>query len=195
MSIVVINGGNRKKGNTKILTERAVKGLEINTINLTDYIIKPVEDERHSSEGFLEVKDDYREVINRVMQHDILVFATPIYWFSMTGTMKHFIDRWSQTMREPEYHNFRERMALKKAFVIVVGGDSPRIKGLPLLQQFKHIFDFVYLPFEDYIIGHANKPGEIENDYQALLSADQLNIKLNNLIGVTKFEKEGAKEN
>ncbi|WP_096438728.1 flavodoxin family protein [Alteribacter populi] len=181
MSIVVINGGSRKKGNTRVLTERAVRGLEANTINLADYIIKPVEDGRHSPEGFPDVKDDYREVINRMMHHDILVFATPIYWFSMTGTMKNFIDRWSQTMREPEYRNFRERMALKKAFVIAVGGASPRIKGLPLIQQFKHIFDFVHIPFEDYIIGHANKPGEIENDYQALVSADQLNVKLNNL--------------
>lgn len=181
MSIAVINGGSREKGNTRILTEYAIKGLKAETINLDEYKIKPIEDGRHAPEGFHDVNDDYKELINRVMKHNCLIFATPIYWYSMTGTMKNFIDRWSQTMREPEYHNFRERMALKKAFVIAVGGDSPRIKGLPLIQQFKHIFDFVQLSFEDFIIGQANKPGDIENDDLALFSAEQLNIKLNHL--------------
>lgn len=181
MSILVINGGGRKNGNTSILTERAIKGLEIDTIDLRDHVIKAVEDGRHSPEGFTEVNDDYHEVIDRVMQHDILIFATPIYWYSMTGTLKNFIDRWSQTMRNPEYNDFRERMSLKKAFVIAVGGDSPGIKGLSFIQQFHYIFEFVHLPFEDYIIGHANKPGEIENDARALFSAEQLNQKLKDL--------------
>lgn len=178
MSIVVINGGGRPNSNTRILTDHVVKGLQVETIELLDYKIEPIVDGRHAPEGFQEVDDDYRALMDRVMQHDILIFATPIYWYTMSGAMKNFVDRWSQTMREPEYEDFRERMAKKKAYVIAVGGDSPYIKGLPLLQQFHFIFDFVKLPFAGYVLGEANRPGVITEDKRAIFSADELNETL-----------------
>ncbi len=178
MSIVVINGGSRPNGNTRILTDHVVKDLQVETIELENYRIEPIVDERHAPEGFQEVDDDYRALMDRVMQHDILIFATPIYWYTMSGTMKKFFDRWSQTMREPEYEDFRERMAKKKAYVIAVGGDSPYIKGLPLLQQFHFLFDFVNLPYAGYVLGEANRPGAITEDKRAIFSADQLNETL-----------------
>lgn len=93
----------------------------------------------------------------------------------MTAAMKLFIDRWSQTMRDPAFRDFRTKMAEKQAYVVAVGGDSPRTKGLPMIQQFQHIFDFVGLPFASYLIGEANKPGEITTDKQALYQADLWN--------------------
>ncbi|MFC0522796.1 flavodoxin family protein [Pontibacillus salicampi] len=178
MSIVMINGGSRENGNTNLLSARAVHGLEVDIIQLDEYNISPIVDERHAEGGFSEVADDFMQVMDRVMEYDKIIFATPIYWYTMTGTMKQFIDRWSQAMREDRYHDLRERMARKKGYVIAVGGDSPYIKGLPLLQQFKYIFDFVHLPFEGYVLGQANKPGEIEQDKKALYSADLLNQTL-----------------
>lgn len=69
-------------------------------------------------------------------------------------------------------------MANKKAYVIAVGGDYPNIKGLPLIQQFHYIFDFVGISFEGYIIGRGNKPGDVYNDKEALLAANELQKKL-----------------
>ncbi|AZB44489.1 flavodoxin family protein [Bacillus sp. FJAT-42376] len=178
MGIAVIFGGTRPNGNTELLTKRILRNLEIDWIDLNEYRILPIQDQRHAPEGFQELGDDYSSIMRRVMQHDILIFSTPIYWYSMSGLMKNFIDRWSQTLREPEYKDFKNSMSKKKAFVIAVGGDSPHLKGLPLIQQFHYIFDFVQLPFSDYIIGNANKPGDIFNDEQALFAADRLNESL-----------------
>lgn len=174
LTIAVIYGGSRQNGNTDVLTEKAVQGLAVEKIYLKDYVIQPIEDLRHTPEGFQKIDDDHDHIMDRMLRHDILVFSTPIYWYSMSGTMKNFIDRWSQTMRDPRYPDLKNRMSEKTAYVITVGGDEPILKGLPMIQQFGHIFDFIGIPFAGYVIGTANKPGEILQDETALIAANQL---------------------
>lgn len=182
MSIAVIYGGTRENGNTEWLTEQVINGISVERINLREFNILPIKDERHTESGFQEVSDDYNQVIDRVLKHDILIFATPVYWYSMSGTMKLFIDRWSQTLRDKNFPNFRAELGKKKAIVIAVGGDNPSIKALPLIQQFQYIFDFFGTSFEGYIIGKASKPGEIQNDEKAITAAIQMQQTLKGLL-------------
>lgn len=86
----------------------------------------------------------------------------------MSGTLKLFIDRWSQTLRDPRFPDFKQQMRAKQAYVIAVGGDNPKIKGLPLIQQFDHIFGFMGMSFKGYVLGEGNRPGDILLDSQAL---------------------------
>ncbi|MGX4767663.1 flavodoxin family protein [Bacillus mojavensis] len=174
MKIAVINGGTRTGGNTGILTEKAVQGLAAESIHLREYRIQPIEDFRHDSNGFRPVVDDYDSIVERILPCDILIFATPIYWFGMSGTLKIFIDRWSQTMRDPRFPDFKEQMSAKQAYVIAAGGDNPKIKGLPLIEQFGHIFDFMGMSFEGYVLGEGNRPGDILYDQQAIEVAGRL---------------------
>lgn len=178
MTIAVIYGGTRQDGNTEILTEQAVQGLSVEKIFLKDYEIKPIEDLRHSQGGFSEVSDDYNLIIDRISPHDILIFATPIYWYSMSGIMKNFIDRWSQTLKDSKYPDFKNTMSSKRACVIAVGGDEPFLKGLPLIQQFQYIFNFIGISFDEYILGKGYKPNDILLDKSALLSASQMQQRL-----------------
>lgn len=174
MTIGIIYGGTRPNGNTEALTERAVQDLPVEKIYLKDYKIKPIEDQRHNQRGFNEINDDYDNILDRILPHDILIFSTPIYWFSMSGTMKLFIDRWSQTLKDPNYPDFKNAMSSKKAYVIAVGGDNPLLKGLPMIEQFQYIFDFIGISFEGYVLGTGNKPGEIFKDKQGLAVAGQI---------------------
>ncbi|TGB04906.1 flavodoxin family protein [Halobacillus salinus] len=178
MKIAILDGGGRRDGNTQTLTERVVDGIEVSRFGLKEYDIHAISDERHEEDGFHAVDDDYDALMTEVMKHDVILFATPIYWYSMTATMKGFIDRWSQSMRQPKFADFREQMAEKKAFVVAVGGDNPYVKGLPMIQQFANIFEFVHLPFEGYILGKAHRPGDILDDESALYAADRLHQKL-----------------
>jgi multimeric flavodoxin WrbA len=174
MTIAVIYGGTRPNGNTEILTEYAIQGLDVEKIYLRDYNVQPIVDQRHAEEGFQEINDDYNSIIERILKHDILIFATPIYWYSMSGTMKNFIDRWSQTLRDPKFPDFKTNMSSKQAYVIAVGGDDPYLKGLPLIQQFQYIFDFMGISFKGYVLGKGNKPGDIYQDKQAIFASEQL---------------------
>ncbi|WP_138495106.1 flavodoxin family protein [Paenibacillus pinistramenti] len=181
MSIAVINGSGREGGNTEQLTRLALEGLEYKEIVLREKKILPIVDQRHSPGGFQPVEDDYDAVIQEVLAHDILVFVTPVYWYSVSGLLKNMIDRWSQSLRDTRF-DFKALMAQKKAFVITAGGDNPRIKALPLIEQLKYTFDFVGMPLEGYLIGQASKPGDIQNDERALTEAAWLNGKLKKLV-------------
>jgi len=58
MSIAVIYGSTRQNGNTEQLTEKVIEGLEVEKILLRDFTIQPIEDLRHTEEGFVDVDDD-----------------------------------------------------------------------------------------------------------------------------------------
>ncbi|SEU02171.1 flavodoxin family protein [Paenibacillus sp. NFR01] len=178
MKIAVIYGGTRENGNTEQLAELALRGLDVERIKLKDYKVEVIEDLRHSESGFYDRGDDYNALIDRMVACDILVFATPIYWYGMSGLMKNFIDRWSQTLRDAERPHFREQMKNKTGYVIAVGGNKPLIKGLPLVLQFQHIFEFFGATYGGYILGEGHHPGAVLEDREALRKAELLNAEL-----------------
>jgi multimeric flavodoxin WrbA len=178
--ILVINGSSRADGNTEQLTAIMLEDLSHTHINLRDYVIEPIIDKRHTVEGFSPVDDDYDQIIQSVLEHDILIFATPLYWYGMSGYMKNFIDRWSQSLRDKRF-DFKKEMGMKKGFVVICGGDDPYMKGLPLVQQFQYIFDFVGLEYIGYIIGKGNAPGEVLKDERAIAHANYWNGHLKTL--------------
>ncbi len=137
---------------------------------MTDYRLQPIIDYRHTENGGYP-DDDYRGLIDRVLAADTLVFATPIYWYGISGLLKTFIDRWSQSLVENR-PAFLAGLAGKQAYVIAVGDDDPHLKGQPLIQQFQSIFDFVGIDFAGYVLGTANTPGDILRDKEALAKVD-----------------------
>lgn len=182
MKIVTFIGSSRSGGNSELLTDFVMKDIAHKKFYIKDLCIEPIDDLRHTVNGFQEVKDDYDKVIEELQNSDIAVFATPIYWYSMSGIMKNMIDRLSQAIRDDRYPNLKERLKRIRTIVIVVGGDKPRIKALPLIQQFQYTFEFLDMSFWSYIIGEANKPGEIMKDTVALSHASLLNQKLKSML-------------
>ncbi|MCP3027253.1 flavodoxin family protein [Halobacillus sp. A5] len=178
MSTIVIHGSTRENGNTEYLAHQAVPEQHTTHIYLRNYHIEAIKDERHSEEGFKKIEDDHHTIIDQMLNHDVIIFATPIYWYSMSGLMKNFIDRFSQVVREPGYETFKEDLQSKQVYVIAAGGDNPGIKGLPLIQQFEYILQFFGSSLDGYLIGKAGRPGDIKNDSKALSEARMLKEKL-----------------
>ncbi|MFT0560679.1 flavodoxin family protein [Bacillus cereus] len=175
----VIHGSSRQNGNTEALTHMMIENIETEQIYLLDHTVYPITDQRHDAEGFQSVNDDYEQLTKRMLEHDTIIFATPLYWYGMSGHMKNFVDRWSQSLRDTSLH-FKEKMKGKKMYVVIVGGDNPKLKALPLIAQFQYIFDFVGSSFEGYVIGDANGLDEIKNDAEALAKAQLYNNKFKN---------------
>ncbi|HYF79261.1 MAG TPA: flavodoxin family protein [Symbiobacteriaceae bacterium] len=174
MRTLVLYGSSRRNGNSEILTDRVVDGIPCTRIYLAETQIQPIIDQRHTETGFAPVDDDYDRITEQVLAHDLLVFGTPIYWYGMPAQMKLFFDRWSQNLRDKRYQ-FKATLAQKQAYVVLTGGDNPRIKGLPLIQQFQYIFGFVGMAFAGYIIGEGDRPQTVLQDQRALAEADGLN--------------------
>ncbi|WP_088072243.1 flavodoxin family protein [Gottfriedia luciferensis] len=173
----ILHGSSRENGNTEQLTNLITKDVKTTEVHLRHKNIKAINDQRHESTGFQPIDDDYEEIIKEMLDHETIIFSTPLYWYGMSGYMKNFIDRWSQSLRDKELQ-FADKMKGKKMYVVIVGGDNPKMKALPLILQFKHIFEFVGASFEGYIIGVGNTPGAILEDEETIQQAKLLNESL-----------------
>ena len=115
MKIVAINGSHRgTKGYTHFLIEKIFKGAreegatceEITLAELRINICKGCSvcnTEKHLLKCIYEEKDDVAMIFDKMSEADILIYATPIYVFSMSGLMKVFFDRMNATGNSGDY--------------------------------------------------------------------------------------------
>ena len=88
MSTVIILGSSRKEGVTKKLVSELVSISNCDVIDLSEYNFTYY-DYEHNNRG-----DDYLGLLQTVIKnYDTLIFATPVYWYAMSGIMKVFFDR------------------------------------------------------------------------------------------------------
>lgn len=62
--------------------------------------------------------DDFEPLMQRVLAHDQLIFASPIYWYAVSPAMKVFLDRFSDFLELPELLAEGRRLRGKQAYVV-----------------------------------------------------------------------------
>ena len=99
MEIVVLTGSPRRNGNSAYLAERFVKGAQEkgHEVYRFDCAFKQVEPcracNRCGMDGLCVIKDDFNELRPHLIAADMVVFATPMYYFGISAQMKRVIDR------------------------------------------------------------------------------------------------------
>lgn len=90
---VIIQGSSKSNGNTKKVIDY------LNTNNNFDVIDLKTKNIGGFEYDFSNCEDDFiplmEEIINK---YDTIIFATPVYWYSMSGTLKNFFDRLSDLL-------------------------------------------------------------------------------------------------
>jgi multimeric flavodoxin WrbA len=109
MKITAINASHRgDEGFThflinKIASGAAQQGALFETVVLTKHRINRCIGCQvcHTEKSYLkciyEDKDDVKEIFDKMREADILIFATPVYLFNMSGLLKIFLDRINST--------------------------------------------------------------------------------------------------
>src|SRR5512135_1004940 len=104
MKAIGINGSPRKKWNTAILLENALKGAGVRgakteLLHLYDYGYSgcvscfACKKRNGKSYGKCAVKDGLSPVLKKVNEADVILLGSPIYFGSVTGEMKSFMER------------------------------------------------------------------------------------------------------
>ncbi|MFN2332950.1 MAG: flavodoxin family protein [Wenzhouxiangellaceae bacterium] len=95
--VLVLLGSSRSRGNTRMLVDAAFPEacrtlVDLRARSFSDY------DYEHANRD-----DDFADIADALITHDCIVLATPVYWYSMSATMKRFVDRLSDlvTIRKP----------------------------------------------------------------------------------------------
>lgn len=99
MQVIIVTGSPRRSGNlgryAGIVTEElASLGHSVESVNLYDLHIGPCRScDACAESGRCIFKDDIGGLAGRLLAADLIVLATPVYWFSVSGVMKTFMDR------------------------------------------------------------------------------------------------------
>ena len=97
--VVIITTSLRARSNSDILAEKVAEGAkaaghEVEVISLKDKTISFCKGCLACQKTFkCVIKDDAMEIAEKVKEADTLVFATPIYYYEMSGQMKTLLDR------------------------------------------------------------------------------------------------------
>ena len=100
MKIVVLNGSPRKGGNTEIMAQAFAEAArknqnEVSVLDVASMNICGCLGCKYcwAHKGECVQKDDMGKVFAALADADVVVFASPIYWFDITAQMKTVIDR------------------------------------------------------------------------------------------------------
>lgn len=142
MKIVVLTGSPRKNGNSAYLAEQFIKGAEEkgHEVFRFDCAFKKVEPcracNRCGMNGPCIFNDDFSELRPHLVEADMVVFATPMYYFGISAQMKRVIDRFYAI-------NGQIKGAPKKAAFLMTYADTSKKEADPMIVHYHTLMDYL----------------------------------------------------
>ena len=163
MNILILSGSPRKGGNTELLVEAFVKGASqkhhVEVVPVHDNKVNPCMgcNACFKNEANTCVQnDDMSLIYEKTTRADMLVIASPVYFYGLSAQLKAVIDR---------FHNpIRDTFRLKKMALLLVGADTLPELFDSILAQYRLCLNFFKLEDAGCVLvrGVKNK-GDIRN--------------------------------
>lgn len=184
--ILILKGSPREKGNSAILAERVAEGArsvgaEVDSVYLHALDIRPCdacEACHENGGGSCIIEDDMQGIYSKIDEADVIVIASPVYWFTISAQMKLCIDRWyAYSGKTPNI------LKLKKYALILVYGDSDPYSsgGINAIRFFEDMCRYLGAPIAGILYGSADEAGDILKQEGLISKAFQLGKKLANV--------------
>ncbi|MDD4591455.1 MAG: flavodoxin family protein [Parabacteroides sp.] len=143
--IVVLLGSMRRHGNTALLTSAFAKGAHesnnnITVISVADYTVIPCTGCnacRKRENNNCVIADDMQKILPVLIEADIIVIASPVYFYGLSARLKAIIDRLHQPARSA--------MKVKKLGLLLVAADTLPAVFDPIVLQYHLILDYFHL--------------------------------------------------
>lgn len=113
---LILLGSARQESDTCLLVERLFAGENKRVLSLLDYNIY-----HYNYRGHYPHDDSFQALVQELLAHPVLVLATPVYWYSMSGHMKVFFDRLTDLVSIAKKQG--RQLKGKKVFLMAVGTD------------------------------------------------------------------------
>ena len=142
MKITVLTGSPRRNGNSTYLAEQFIKGAEEqgHEVFRFDCAFRQVEPcracNRCGMDGPCISNDDFQELRPHLIGADMVVFATPMYYFGFSAQMKRVIDRFYAI-------NGQIKGAAKRAALLMTYADTSRKEAEPIRLHDRTLMDYL----------------------------------------------------
>jgi multimeric flavodoxin WrbA len=181
ISVLLIYGSPRRNGNTDGLMNKFEEGLLVNKkitrdllsiekVFVRDLKFSPCIECRHcSTDGVCAIKDEMQEVYDKLINCDFLAVSSPVFFTSVSGYLKSFIDRcqkfWALKYELKKRVIQKDRMGI---FVSTAGSGSDTIFDCSR-KAIRSLFDVLYVKYDrDFVFKNIDFKGDIHKIPKAL---------------------------
>lgn len=188
MKVLGIFGSPRRGGNTDLLLDEALRGADkegakVERLYLSEFAITPCK-ECHGCDatGNCVILDDMQKIYPKLLGADVIIVASPIFFYGVTGWTKALIDR-SQALWARKYllkdPSFGKNGKKRKGFFISVGATKgPRVFEGAILTV-KYFFDALNVGYAgELVFRGVDAKGDILKHPEALEKAFEAGRRL-----------------
>lgn len=185
MKVLGILGSPRRGGNSETLLKAflqgaAAGGAEVEEVLLRDLKISPCLEIYHCfKDGECPIKDDMRELYGKLLAADVVVLATPVFFYGVSAQAKTMIDR-TQAL-------WARRYVMKQDFpgghrqgvLLAVGATRGRLLFVGVRLTAKYFFDAINVRYAaELLVRGADEKGAIQEQPETLEQARDLGRRL-----------------
>lgn len=176
-NILILNGSMRKNGNTARLVQSfadgAVQNNNVEIVYVADYNVNPCIGcnscfVREGNKCFQD--DDMVKIYEKLRNADIVVIASPVYFYGISAQLKAIVDRLHTPMRNT-FH-------IKKLGLLIVGAAQLPNLFDPILMQYQMVLEFFKLEsIGTVLVRGVNDIGDIDGN-SALKEAYDMGVSI-----------------
>ncbi len=162
---VIIQGSARSNGNTNkivsyVQSKTAYDVIDLNAKQIGGY------DYQYKNKD-----DDFLPLMNHIVDnYDSIIFATPIYWYSMSGILKNFLDRITDCLKIEK--QIGRKLQGKKMGMISCGSGSEIKDGFEMpFAATANYLSMHYLGATHTWIENESIPKEVESNLNDFISS------------------------
>ena len=181
--IVFVHGGPRKNGNTRAVASIAIESARENGAKVTEIDATTLNFKepgciacfkcQQSDEFKCAVNDEVAEKVATLPEYDVIVLATPLYFWSYPAQLKIFIDRMF-SLSKYRVQDYQSRMSEKTLGLLATAG-GPLENNLELLEaQWKKPADMLGCRFFSCLFPNVTpEEGSLVSDPSAVEKAKE----------------------
>lgn len=131
---IILLGSSRSNGNTHKIASFIKENSGFDIVDLNSKKIGQFDYD------FNNQNDDFIPLMRNIVDnYDLIVFATPVYWYTMSGIMKIFFDRISDCLKTEK--EIGRKLRGKEMAMISCGSDSSETEGfnLPFIKSANYL--------------------------------------------------------
>ena len=188
LKVMGIFGSPRRGGNTDTLLEETLKGTEkegaeVERLHLTEFTITPCK-ECHGCDrtGECVILDDMQKIYPKLLDADVIILASPIFFYGISAWAKAFVDRcqalWSRKYLVKDRSLGKEGKRRKGFFISVGATKGARVFEGAILTA-KYFFDVFNAEYVGELVFRGiEAKGDILKHPEALQQAFEAGRKL-----------------
>jgi multimeric flavodoxin WrbA len=185
MKVLGILGSPRRGGNSETLLKAllqgaAAGGAEVEEVLLRNLKISPCLEIYHCfKDGTCPIKDDMQELYGKLLAADVVVLATPVFFYGVSAQAKTMIDR-TQAL-------WARRYVMKQDFpgghrqgvLLAVGATRGRLLFVGVRLTAKYFFDAINVRYAaELLVRGTDEKGAIQEQPETLEQARDLGRRL-----------------